>query len=186
MGYKLQLLGLALVTALLTVTGAQTPDRQSTHNLEFRLQPERMEGGVPQAFDFLLVNKTDHDVRVPVPIIDCEDSFSGDVLLRLHFAPLKREPSDEGQGCADDREEWPPIMNRIADWKIVHPGAALTLTADHEHLFYDGSKPGTYEFWAIYSPPSINSSERKKLQESGIDFPHEKLRTYHLTFLKKE
>jgi hypothetical protein len=186
MGYKLQLAGLALATALLTVTGAQTPDRQSTHNLEFRLQPLRMEEGVPQAFDFRLVNKTDHDVRVPIPTVDCEDSFSGDILMRIHFTPLKPEPSDEGQGCAHDREQWPPIMDRITDWKIVHPGDALTLTADHEHLFYDGGRPGTYEFWAIYSPPSIDPSERKTLQESGIDFPHEKLRTYHLTFLKKE
>lgn len=185
MGYKLQFPGLALAAFLIAGTGAQAPD-QSTHNLEFRLQPERLEQGVPQAFDFLLVNKTDHDVSVPIPRVECEDSYSGDILLRLHFTPLKPGPPDEGGGCANDRVHWPPIMDRITDWKVVHPGEALTLTADHEHLFYDGSKPGTYEFWAIYSPPSIDPSERKKLQESGIDFPHEKLRTYHLTFLKKE
>jgi hypothetical protein len=189
MRYRLPFSVLALATASFTVTGAQTPTQprqQRIGNLELRLQPERVERGVPRAFSFLLVNKTDHDVRVPIPTVDCEDSFDGDIELRLRFTPLKPGPLDEGRGCAHDREDWPPVMNRIKEWKIVHAGDALVLQADREHLFYDDSKPGTYEFWAVYSPPSIDPADQQKLQRSGIDFPQEKLRTRRLSFLRAE
>jgi hypothetical protein len=160
MGNRLQSPVLALGALLLTVTGAQTPP-QRMGNLEFHLQPERVERGVPQRFTFLLVNKTNHDVRVPIPTVECEDSFNGHIELRLRFTPLKPGSPDEGRGCADDREDWP-------------------------HLFYDGSQSGTYEFWAVYSPPSVDSADQRTLQKSGIDFPHEKLRTRRVFFLKEE
>jgi hypothetical protein len=183
---QLQFPAFAFATALLTVTGAQTPAQQRTGNLELRLQPERVERGVPQAFSFLLVNKTHHDVRVPMPAVDCEDSFDGDVELRRRFTPFKPGSPDEGRGCASDTEDWPPIMDRIKEWKTVHAGDALILAADREHLFYDDSRPGRYEFWALYSPPAIDPADQRKLQDSGIDVPHEKLRTRRVSFLKEE
>jgi hypothetical protein len=186
MRYRLPFPVLALATASLAVTGAQSPAQQRIGNLELRLQPEQVERGVPRAFGFLLVNKTDHDVRVPIPRVDCEDSFDGHIELRLRFTPLEPGPLDEGRGCAHDREDWPPVMDRIKEWKIVRAGDALIIRADREHLFYDGSKPGTYEFWAVYSPPSIDPADQQKLHQSGIDFPHEKLRTRRLSFLRAE
>jgi hypothetical protein len=51
----------------------------------------------------------------------------------------------------------------------LHSEEAFTLDADQEHLFYDGSKPGAYEFWAVYAPPRIDPTDQKKLEESGID-----------------
>jgi hypothetical protein len=176
---------LLLADAPLTTTVAQTPTRQRMGNLELRLQPERVERGVPQAFSFLLVNKTDHDVRVPIPTIECADSLNGDIELRLRFTPLKPGPPDEGRGCAHDRGDWPPIMERITDWKTVHSGDALVLHADREHLFYDDSRLGTFEFWAVYSPPSTDAADQRKLEESAIDFPHDKLRTRRVSFLKR-
>jgi hypothetical protein len=117
-----------------------------------------------------------------MPTVECEDSFSGTIWLRLYFKPLKPEPPGEGRGCALDDELWPPILDRIKGWKLLHSGEALTLSADQEHLFYDSGKPGTYEFWAVYAPPSIDPFYQKKLQESGTDFPRERLATQHLTF----
>jgi hypothetical protein len=89
---KSQLPRFALATVLLVVIGAQMPGQQKTDNLEFRLQPEAVEGGVPQAFSFLLVNTIGHDIRVPMPTDECEDSFSSAIWLRLYFKPLKPEP----------------------------------------------------------------------------------------------
>ncbi len=123
---------------------------------------------------------------MPTPTIECEDSFSGAIQLRRYFRPLKPEPPDEGRGCAFDNELWPPILERIKEWKVLRSGEALTLKADRELLFYDGSKPGGYEFWAIYSPPNIEPSDQKKLEESGVDFPRERLTTQHLTFSKTQ
>jgi hypothetical protein len=176
----------SLVITLLAVVGAQTPDQRKTANLEFRLHPEATEAGVPQAFSFVLVNTTGHEIRVPRPTIACEDSFSGAFWLRLYFRPLKPEPPDEGRGCAFDNENWPPILDRIKEWNVLRSGETLTLKADREHLFYDGSKPGTYEFWAIYNPPNIEPSDQKKLEESGIDFPRERLATQHVRFSKTQ
>ena len=186
MGYTLQLPPLAFAAAVLTVAGAQTPSQQRIGNLELHLRPERVERGVPQAFSFLLVNTTDHDVRVPMPTVQCEDSFDGDIELRLLFTPLIPGVPDEGRGCAQDQENWPPIMDRIREWTIVRSGDALIVSADREHLFYGDSQSGTYEFWAVYSPPSIDSVDQRKLQESGIDFPQGKLRTRRVSFLKEK
>jgi hypothetical protein len=182
--YKLQVSGLVLATALLTAAGSQRPNPAAAGNLELQLKPERLEQGVPQAFTFLIVNKTDHDVRIPVPTIQCEDSFDGDILLRVRFTPLKPEPADGLPGCAHDNELWPPIMDRIQDWKTLHSGDTLTLNADREHLFYEAGNPGKYEFWALYSPPSIDPSDQKRLEESRIDFPRGKLRTAPVTFVR--
>lgn len=183
---KSQLPRFALATVFVVFMGAQMTGQQKTGNLDFRLRPEAVEGGVPQAFSFLLVNTTDHDVRVPMPTVECEDSFSGAIYFRVNFKPLKPEPPGEGRGCAFDNELWPPILDRIKEWKLLHSGEALTLNADQEHLSYDGSKPGTYEFWAVYAPPNIDPSDQKKLRESGIDFPRERLVTQHLTFSRAQ
>jgi hypothetical protein len=51
---KLQLPRFVLATVLLVVIGAQMLGQQKTGTLEFRLQPEAVEGGVPKAFSFLL------------------------------------------------------------------------------------------------------------------------------------
>jgi hypothetical protein len=129
MGFKLQVSGLVLATALLRVTGAQKPDAPGSGALELRIHPDRVEQGVPQGFTVVLVNKTNHDLRVPIPTIQCEDSFNGDILLRLRFRPLKAQPAEGQQGCANDNEIWPPILERIQNWKIVHSGDTLTVNA---------------------------------------------------------
>src|SRR5689334_22552821 len=85
--------------AVVMITNAQAP---TTSPLELRLEPEESGGGVPASFTFLLVNRSSHEVRVPTPAIQCEDSFDGSVELQLDFKPLVAGPSGEGHGCAGD------------------------------------------------------------------------------------
>lgn len=183
---RFQLGAFALPMALLMVASAQTPEQRNTAALEFRLQPEAVARGVPEAFDFVLRNNTDHGVRVPMPTVECRDTYDGAILLKFDFTAPKGGPTDRKQrGCVKDRIEWPPVMDRIKGWKILHSGEALTLKeVNGGSLFYDDEKPGKYEFWAVYSPPAIDSIDQKKLRESGIDFPHTELTTPHVIFEK--
>src|ERR1700749_2864272 len=92
------LLGLVFVISSLNFGAAQAPSAKSTGNLELRLQPEDLVHGLPQTFTFLLVNVSDHDVRVPVaPIVDCRSELYGEIELRWRFIG----PFGEGisRGC---------------------------------------------------------------------------------------
>jgi hypothetical protein len=176
---------MVLAACLLPVADAQTSDPPRGGALTLRLQPRDLVDGVPLAFHFELINTADHDVYVPVPTIQCEDSFDGSISLSVNFRPLWPGPPPEGHGCAGDRMDWPPILRRIADWKVLHPGDSLSLEAGHARLFYDPKQPGTYEFRATYRPPSINAADQAILRQAGIDFPTGLLTTSRFTFEKR-
>jgi hypothetical protein len=202
MGPRLQGAGFALTVVLVSAASAQAPPNQEKPtNLEFLFQPDAIELGVPRAFIFLLVNRTDHEVRVPVPTFSCSDSFNGFVSLSRNFIPKGSPEPSQGSGCFGDGPFGVPITERIEKWQILASGFALALRvdpekigwkimrpsdtfaprADQEHVaqagmhpylyLYDNSKAGDYEFWATYSPPSISLSDQKVLQGLGIDFP---------------
>lgn len=116
----LELAAAALATTLLAVASAQAPGAQQSGNLELRLHPDAVERRVPQGFTFLLVNRTDHDVWVPMPAVGCSDGFNGTISLRLVFTPLKPGQLGVGGRCACDTFDWPPIMDRIKSWRILH------------------------------------------------------------------
>jgi hypothetical protein len=78
--------------------------------------------------------------------------------------------------------DWPAILERVKEWKLLHSGDRLHLTVDRARLFYESDRPGTYEFWAAYSPPWVNRSDRAILSQAGIDFPHGTLTSRHLIF----
>jgi hypothetical protein len=171
-----------LSAALLVVINAQSPDQRAAVNLELRLDPEALDEGVPQAFGFELVNASDHDVWVPQPAIQCEDDFDGSIRLSLDFRPAEPGP---GEGCSADGLDWPSILDRVKEWKVLHSGDNLVFTADHARLHYESDRAGTYEFWATYSSPVIRPSDQAILRQAGIDFPHGRLTTRHLVFEKK-
>src|SRR5262249_46209026 len=137
------------------------------------------------AFAFLLVNRSNHEVRVPTPAVQCEDSFDGSIELRLDFKPLAPGQSGEGGGCAGDTMAWPPILERVKSWKVLRPGESVRLRAEHAHLFYDADKPGIYEFWATYRPPSIHRADQETLRAARIDFPDRQLSTQHVVFVRR-
>ena len=179
------LLGLALAVISPTV-GISQPRAEEQPGLELRLQPEDVQAGVPEAFSFVLVNRSNHDVRVPMPSIECEDpSFDGSIFLKVEFQPLRPDAPGFGSGCANDRMDRPAIMNRVKNWTNLHPGESLSLRAVRKRLLYPDKEPGTYEFCAHYFPPSVTPGDRETLNQSGIDFPQNELTSAHVTFVKK-
>jgi hypothetical protein len=151
----------------ITLAGAQPPDAQSYRNLEFTIHPEAVENGVPQAFTFSLVNRSDHDIRVPMPTVSCEDSFDGSAYIRLDFRPLKGQTEGEGRGCAGDTLQWPRILERVKKWKLLRAGEGLGWMAGRDRLYYQDKQPGIYEFWAEYSPPRSNVRTRRYCNNRG-------------------
>jgi hypothetical protein len=78
----------ALVVAV-CLLGPQVPAWQTaTAPIELRLRAEKIVAGVPQEFEFQIVNRTDHDVRLPEPLTTCDDSHKGKLRLLVSFSPL--------------------------------------------------------------------------------------------------
>ena len=153
--------------------------------LDLYLHAEKVQKGVPQAFVFDLVNKTDHDVRLPIPSVQCEDGFDGSLYLNVDFKPLRRGRPGEGYACVGDVLKWPPILDRIKDWRILHPGDRYSVAADRAHLMYADQELGRYEFWATYTPPYISKADEEVLRAMAIDFPDRELESGRVTFEKR-
>ena len=152
-------------------------------NLELRLVPGEMQAGVPQAFTFVLVNISDHDVRVPsTPSFDCFDNYDGTLWLRLKFTPLIPGPLGHIFGCGGTRVNWPPVMDRVKKWKVLHAGESFSISANKD---FDDKQAGTYEFWVNYRPPALLDGDEATLRKAGIDYPHEELSSAHVVFVKK-
>ncbi len=154
-------------------------------SFELQLSPDSIVEGVPQGFTFSLLNTSDHDVRVPVPAIECEDSFNGALWLRLDFTAFGGAEINADRGCASDTMANPPILERAKTWTLLHPGQKLSWSATSKRLDYNTRVPGIYEFWAEYSPPSIDAADREKLRTAGTDYPQVKLASGHIAFRKE-
>jgi hypothetical protein len=170
------------ICALVVATVAR--DAQTSPALELRLQPQSIREGIPQEFVIEIVNTSDQDVRIPAPTLQCSDSLNGYVWLELDFHPLAKDAPQEGYGCFLDSFEWPDILTRAEKWKVLHAGDTLTLKADTAKLHYGDAQPGTYEFWATYSPPSVAPDDEALLLGAGIDFARKPLASKHLSFKK--
>jgi hypothetical protein len=57
--------GLCLSVGFMTCGLAQTPTQSQPGILELRLEPESVQKNIPKAFTVLIVNKSDHEVRLP-------------------------------------------------------------------------------------------------------------------------
>jgi hypothetical protein len=175
---------LVLSLTLVLSVATQAPAPNGTQPLELRLVPQDVEDGIPGSFTILLVNHSGHDVRLPMPDSNCSDSYNGNVGLSVRYTPLVPAPS-MGHGCAADLYSWPPIMERIKDWRVVHSGESLNLLGADKKAYYDGGLPGSYEIWAGYLPPFIDPSDQIILRAAGVDFPQTALTTPHVAFVKK-
>jgi hypothetical protein len=179
-------LGIALIISAAVIAAiAQDNPETKRDNLELRLEAEDIQGGIPQAFVFLLVNKSDHDIRVPTPAIECEDpAYDGTFWLKVNFKPSRPDENGSGYGCANDRTDKRSILDRVKTWKNLRPGESIVLKVARERLGYSCKEPGTYEFSASYFPPAMTPNDRKVLSQTGIDSPHSKLTTTRVTFVK--
>jgi hypothetical protein len=183
--FKRTVLGVALSISAVIAAFAQVNPETKRDNLELRLEAVNIQGGIPQRFIFLLINKSDHDIRVPTPVIECEDPVDdGSFWLKVNFRPSRPGENGIGYGCANDRTDKRAILDRVKTWKSLRPGESIVLKVARERLQYSDMEPGTYEFWAHYFPPAMTPSDRKVLSRTGMDFPHSQLTTTLLTFVK--
>lgn len=80
--------GLVLGMVATNVAVPQTKDLNGTAGLELRMRAEKLQNGLPQAFTFDLVNRSEHDLRVAAPSVECGDNYDGSIWLRWQFVPL--------------------------------------------------------------------------------------------------
>jgi hypothetical protein len=174
-----------ILAAVLLFSPFSASTQRSIPNLKLRLVPREPVNGVPDGFTFKLVNISNHNLRVPQPIVDCAGDYTGYIWLRIVFTPPHAPGSELGYGCGADKVDWPPILKRAQEWKLLRPGDAVSQTVTRAQLHYEGQQPGTYEFWAEYHPPAVEPDDQKRLRKKGIDFPHTQLTSSHLTFTRK-
>ena len=149
------------------------------------LQPGRTVQGIPVDFTFVLTNISDHDVRLPKPLIQCSSVPTGTLWLRVSFKPL--HPQDEpqtGHGCVADFL-YQPILKRVEEWQVLHPKESLALARPTAELQGYLDAAGTYEFWAEYTPPFIKPEDQTTLHEAGIRFAAAPLSTMHMSFKRE-
>jgi len=167
--------------------------------LELKLKPEQIKDGMPEAFIFLLINKSNHDIRLPTPEVDCGNSYTGSIMLRVHFVPSRPDEDRVLHGCAADKYDWQEILERAKEWKVLRAGESLSMEAKVSRpgksfgikqgkfqVFLDDHAAGSYEFWADYEPPAISSGDKDALTAVGIDFPRGGLSSTHITFRKDQ
>ncbi len=173
---------LVLACGLVAPSFTQVAETKRLANLELQLETEDLQQGVPQAFTFLLVNKTNHEVRVPyIPNVDCDGTLYGGMWLRVVA------PGGQGwsRGCGVNALHGESILDRAKRWRVLLPGASLNFKAGKERALYNDQVDGTYEFWAHYDPPTISPSDQEVLRRAGIDFPQGPLDSAHVRFEKK-
>jgi hypothetical protein len=80
------------------------------------------------------------------------------------------------------------MLGMAKNWKVLKPSESLKVSFPGIKLFSTQPQqaPGTYEFWAEYTPPKIPAEDQRILTEEGIDFPRTHLTSPHLTFVRKK
>jgi hypothetical protein len=169
---------------------------QPAFGLELILQADAVKPGAPITFSVVLVNRSEHAVHIPMPTKNCEDGYNGSVQVLHSYKPFRgNSPLQPGAGCVLDRGgPWPSILERIQGsvalhepgWKILNAGQSFKLTDPGWIVFRNGAPAGTYEFWAVYAPPSTLASDRATLAAERLDIPTGELSSNHLIPVKKK
>lgn len=171
--------GAALALSLPLWGFAQTPLTIEPTILELRLQPESVRKHIPQAFTVLIVNKSHHEVRLPMPSLECGDVPHGTVRLHVKFKPFKAGGSALVSGCFKDFV-YQPILDRLKQWKVLGPGESLVLM-NNAIL---ARATGVYKYWASYIPPGMPKADEEVLQNARVDFPKSELESPHVSFVR--
>jgi len=185
-GRARKLIAVALLTFGNVLTSAQEPTALRPE-LELILQPDAPSQGLPPGFTVLLLNKSNHDIRVPTPVVDCQSGYTGVMGVSFRFTPQKPLRSiGRGYGCAADKFNWPQILERAQEWTVLHPGTSLSVRDTIGLMHCECKAPGKYEFWADYLPPNVSPEDKEVLSKAGIDFPHAPLESAHVIYMKRQ
>ena len=153
-------------------------------NVELLLKGGKLVNGVPDAFTFVFVNTGDHEVRLP-PVSPCIGNDTGWLLLWLEFTPVKPQGGGEGGGCGGSVNHGPKLMEQVKGWRVLSPGDSYQIRFPRIELFSKEQRPGKYDFWAEYRPPTFSPEDQRMLNEAGIDFPRTGLKSEHVAFRRK-
>jgi len=182
MRFALKVAGTVFVIGLAACGVGQTAVSATPGKLELRLLPQSVVMKIPQTFTILMVNGTDHDVRMPTPSLECGDGPHGTVRLRLNFKPYTPGVPSLGGGCVNDFSH-SPMSDAIKGWKVLRPGESLTLATINDRVL--AQEAGSYDYWAHYDPPGMPEADREWLRKAGIDYPKEDLDSAHVKFVKR-
>jgi hypothetical protein len=176
--------GLAVAAISILPTLAQSRHAVRTRNLELRIEAENVRSGVPSRLTLRLINISDHAIIVPTPTPECADQFRGSISIQLDFTPTHPNPESlgYGHGCGEGVSDWPPILNRIKEWKTLRPEESITIVTTAKDWMFDFIQLGRYKVWAAYDSPEVSQRDQEQLLKAGIDFPHQKLASNHLNF----
>jgi len=178
---------LRLVAAMMLFTVVCCPGQElnNSRKVQLRLHPKSIVRGMPQAFEFEIVNTQNGDIRIPTPAIFCFSARQGYIAFYRQFTPrsVVYGPSS-GYGCGSGVYDGPTVLERAKTWKILQRGQSLRIVARRDALFYEDKEPGTYEFWATYFPPILSISEQKLLRDAGITTAEGETASAHVTFVK--
>jgi hypothetical protein len=170
-----------VLVLFLLAASAQTPARKQS-KVELGIRPSELIDGVPERINFVFVNISDHELRIP-PVSPCiPGRYSGTVKLHLAFSPLGPQTAGKGGGCGGGADHPPGILEQATSWTRLKPGASLTISYQRVELFVSEQSPGAYDFWGEYQVPQLRAEDLSALESVGIDFASETLRSTHLRF----
>ena len=173
------LFGAALALGLPVRGLAQTSVTNKPAILELRLQPESVQKQIPHALSVLLINRSDHEVRLPMPSLACADVPHGTIRLHVSLKHYKASRKVLDSGCFNDFG-YQPILERLKQWKALGPGESIVLM--NESVL--AHEAGVYEYWASYIPPGMSEADEQELRNAGIDFPQSDLESPHVSLVK--
>jgi hypothetical protein len=164
---------------------AQSVSNQPPAELELHLEAGNLQSGIPDGFTITLTNISNYDILLPTPPVRCEDpTLDGNLFLHDNFKPLDPNESPQVWNCTNERMDMRSIFERIKDWKTLHPGESLNVSATRKRFLDLNNSAGSYEFWVDYHPPAMSPEDRRALILTGIKFSHFDLTSNHVTFVR--
>ena len=171
-----------LVLCSLIVSAQTSAGKQSS--VELRIRPSHVIKGVPDTISFVFVNIGDHELRIPPVSLCIGGRSSGTLRLRLEISPVPT--TGKGGGCGGEGSHLLGILEQAKSWKRLKPGESLTVSYKRIELFVFEQAPGAYELWGEYQPPPLTAADIAILEQAGVDFLREPLRSAHLRFDRRE
>ena len=176
-----------LVAVILSLATCRPSSAQAIQSeLDLQVVPSRMVAGVPDSITFALINKSNHDIRLPAPTPPYVSSYRGSIVLYFKFVPAMGSTSSPCSVTAGfgDTYLWPAILDRIKDWTTLKPGESLRINEERASTVACEQSMGSYTFWAEYDPPSLSGEDREVLKANNISVPVQAIVSPKITFLR--
>jgi hypothetical protein len=166
------------------MTSAQTSARNQS-KIQLGIRAGELIDGLPETIRFVFVNVGHHEVKIPTVSPCVPDRYSGALRLELKFSPLRPQTEGRGGGCGGGLDHPPGILEQAKSWRRLKPGASLTISYKRTELAPQQA-PGAYEFWGEYRPPQLTAEDITALEQAGVSFANETLRSKPLRFNRPE